>query len=181
MSKFSVYIPFRGRDRSLDYLAGGSIYHQQETTRSDPFVVQAKSLMSLPLREITGITTPSDVGILFDNSLTDVPSGMESYILFPRTSTGSGHSETHYVAGYSVDAGAVSLGKHIYHGDIEITNDGVYIILGKRYYEGQELDADAAAPATNKGRLYFKDNGAGKTQLVVRFPTGAVQVIATEP
>jgi hypothetical protein len=41
--------------------------------------------------------------------------------------------------------------------------------------------SDAAAPAANKGRLYLRDNGAGKTQLVVRFPTGAVQVIATEP
>ena len=49
------------------------------------------------------------------------------------------------------------------------------------YIEGQELSADPAAPATNFGRFYFKDNGSGKTQLVARFPTGAVQVIATEP
>lgn len=48
------------------------------------------------------------------------------------------------------------------------------------YIEGTEI-ADASAPASNKGRLYFRDNGAGKTQLVVRFPTGAIQVIATEP
>lgn len=41
--------------------------------------------------------------------------------------------------------------------------------------------ADPSAPAANKARLYSKDNGGGKTQLVVRFPTGAVQVIATEP
>ena len=41
--------------------------------------------------------------------------------------------------------------------------------------------ADPAAPAANKARLYSKDNGAGKTQIVVRFPTGAVQVLATEP
>lgn len=40
---------------------------------------------------------------------------------------------------------------------------------------------DPAAPASNLGRLYVKDNGGGKTQLCVRFPTGAVQVIATEP
>lgn len=48
------------------------------------------------------------------------------------------------------------------------------------YIEGVEI-ADPSAPATNYGRLYFRDNGAGKTQLVVRFPTGAIQVIATEP
>lgn len=44
-----------------------------------------------------------------------------------------------------------------------------------------ELAADPAAPAANSARLYAKDNGAGKTQLCVRFATGAVQVIATEP
>lgn len=40
---------------------------------------------------------------------------------------------------------------------------------------------DPSAPSTNNARLYVRDNGAGKTQLVVRFPTGAIQVIATEP
>lgn len=48
------------------------------------------------------------------------------------------------------------------------------------FIQGTEI-ADPAAPAANQGRLYFRDNGAGKTQLVVRFPTGAIQVIATEP
>ncbi|HEY6382039.1 MAG TPA: hypothetical protein VIY07_09570, partial [Pseudolabrys sp.] len=41
--------------------------------------------------------------------------------------------------------------------------------------------ADPAAGAANTARFYARDNGAGKTQLVVRFNTGAVQVIATEP
>lgn len=41
--------------------------------------------------------------------------------------------------------------------------------------------ADPAAPPANKGRVYIRDNGAGKSQLCARFPTGAVQVIATEP
>lgn len=40
---------------------------------------------------------------------------------------------------------------------------------------------DPAAPAANTGILYVRDNGSGKTQLVVRFPTGAIQTIATEP
>ena len=48
------------------------------------------------------------------------------------------------------------------------------------YVEGVEI-SDPSAPSSNRGRLYFRDNGAGKTQLVVKFPTGAVQVIATEP
>lgn len=40
---------------------------------------------------------------------------------------------------------------------------------------------DPAAPAANTGILYVRDNGSGKSQLAVRFPSGAVQVIATEP
>lgn len=52
--------------------------------------------------------------------------------------------------------------------------------ISSAFVEGLER-ADPAAPAVNRGRLYFKDNGAGKTQLVVRFNTGIVQVIATEP
>jgi len=37
------------------------------------------------------------------------------------------------------------------------------------------------APAANGAILYAVDNGAGKTQLAVRFNTGAVQILATEP
>ena len=42
---------------------------------------------------------------------------------------------------------------------------------------------EAVAPAAPVGglKLFARDNGTGKTQLCVRFPTGAVQVIATEP
>lgn len=47
--------------------------------------------------------------------------------------------------------------------------------------QGTEKASDPSAPAANTGILYFKDNGAGKTQLCVRFATGAVQVIATQP
>ncbi len=41
--------------------------------------------------------------------------------------------------------------------------------------------ADPSAPAADRALLYCKDNGSGKSQLAVRFATGAVQVIATEP
>jgi hypothetical protein len=47
-------------------------------------------------------------------------------------------------------------------------------------YEMTEV-TDAAAPSTNSARIYVRDNGSGKTQYVVRFATGAVQVLATEP
>ncbi len=38
-----------------------------------------------------------------------------------------------------------------------------------------------AAASANAARLYARDNGAGKTQLVVIFPSGAGQILATEP
>ena len=40
---------------------------------------------------------------------------------------------------------------------------------------------DPAAPAAGGALLYARDNGAGKTQLCVRFALGAIQVLATEP
>lgn len=41
--------------------------------------------------------------------------------------------------------------------------------------------ADPGVAPANGARLYARDNGAGKTQLVVIFSSGAVQVLATEP
>lgn len=41
--------------------------------------------------------------------------------------------------------------------------------------------ANPDAPARDTGRLYARDNGSGKSQLVVRFNTGAIQVVVTEP
>lgn len=52
--------------------------------------------------------------------------------------------------------------------------------LYNQFLYGVEV-ADPAAPSADQGVVYFRDNGAGKTQLCVRFATGAVQVIATEP
>lgn len=44
-----------------------------------------------------------------------------------------------------------------------------------------ENGSDPSAPAADRVVLYARDNGAGKTQLVARFPTGAVQQVAIEP
>jgi len=49
-----------------------------------------------------------------------------------------------------------------------------------QFYELGEIGTPAA-PLANRARLFVKDNGAGKTQLCVRFNTGAVQVIASQP
>jgi hypothetical protein len=47
------------------------------------------------------------------------------------------------------------------------------------YLDIQEMAAPAS-PAVNVARLFVRDNGAGKTELCVIFPTGAVQVIKTQ-
>lgn len=54
-------------------------------------------------------------------------------------------------------------------------------LVAHRYTQYNEASADPAAPAANNAIVYTRDNGAGKTQLCVRFATGAVQVIATQP
>jgi hypothetical protein len=45
----------------------------------------------------------------------------------------------------------------------------------------RETSGNPSNPPANEARLFARDNGTGKTQLCVRFPTGVVQVIATEP
>jgi hypothetical protein len=52
---------------------------------------------------------------------------------------------------------------------------------GKSFVQFREQSTDPAAAPADGARLFAKDNGAGKTQICVRFATGAVQVIATEP
>jgi len=58
------------------------------------------------------------------------------------------------------------------------TNDGP-LRFGD-YIELPEITAPLA-PAVNTGRLFVRDNGSGKSQLAIRFPSGAIQTIATEP
>ena len=53
-------------------------------------------------------------------------------------------------------------------------------ISATSYVEGAE-QAAPAAPAANGYRIFAQDNGAGKTQLMVIFASGAAQQIAIEP
>lgn len=48
------------------------------------------------------------------------------------------------------------------------------------YQEGVEMTAPSA-PSANGYRLFAQDNGAGKTQLMVIFASGAAQQVAIEP
>jgi hypothetical protein len=49
-----------------------------------------------------------------------------------------------------------------------------------KYQEMAEISTPTA-PGANKARLFVRDNGSGKTQLCVRFNTGGVLVIKTQP
>lgn len=61
------------------------------------------------------------------------------------------------------------------------TSAAAQVAVGAKHFEIVELAADPAAPSANRARFFARDNGSGKTQFCVRFPSGAVQVIATEP
>ena len=52
-------------------------------------------------------------------------------------------------------------------------------VLTKKYHELVEIETPSA-PGANHVRLFIRDNGSGKTQLCVRFATGAVKVLATQ-
>lgn len=81
------------------------------------------------------------------------------------------------VAGSVGNKAGIGLGVAV---DTILNREAAGIIGFTSVLEGTEVAAPAA-PAVNKGRLFYQDNGSGKTQLAVRFNTGAVQVIATEP
>lgn len=68
------------------------------------------------------------------------------------------------------------------NGSVSANADAESIVLSNNnYIEMTERAAgDPAAPANTFARLYLRDN-AGKTQLVCRFNTGAIQVVAAEP
>lgn len=57
---------------------------------------------------------------------------------------------------------------------------GVTTLTHSSYIEGTEMAAPAAG-AANTGRIFFQDNGAGKTQLMCIFASGAAQQLAIEP
>lgn len=81
--------------------------------------------------------------------------------------------------GYAGATGVLELSNHFRLGGAVLLGSATG--SGGQYIEGWEQSADPAAPSANAGRLFFKDNGAGKTQLCVRFSSGATQVIATQP
>jgi hypothetical protein len=50
-----------------------------------------------------------------------------------------------------------------------------------RYVEFQEAPAPISAPEQNRARLFVRNGPGGRTQLCVRFHTGVVRVLASQP
>lgn len=63
---------------------------------------------------------------------------------------------------------------------IGTTSPSTRLDIGAGAIEFDEMTAPGAG-AANTARLYAVDNGAGKTELVVIFSSGAAQVLATQP
>lgn len=57
--------------------------------------------------------------------------------------------------------------------------DAGEVWFNKGYLQLTEIEPPAA-PGRKQARLFLADNGKGKTQLCVRFATGAVRVLASE-
>jgi hypothetical protein len=71
---------------------------------------------------------------------------------------------------------------HAIHGTATSGYAGFFVgkVYTSKFHEMQEMTAPAA-PGANKARLFLKASGSGKTQLCVRFSSGAIQVLATQP
>ncbi len=72
-------------------------------------------------------------------------------------------------------SGGLSLGTTAFS-----TDPGAGCFKLDEHIEFREI-SEPAAPSANGARLFVKDTGGGKSQLLVRFASGASQVIATEP
>ena len=71
-------------------------------------------------------------------------------------------------------------GSPIFSGDITLgdtISDTINVVGTLKFAER----SDPPAPSTNQAVLYIRDDTFGKTQLCVRFATGAIQVLATQP
>lgn len=101
----------------------------------------------------------------------------------PANNTGANNIAIGFQAGDAITTGSTNIviGYDI---DVDSATGSNQINIGGVYFHDRLLyteRADPAAPAANQAVVYARDNGSGKTQLCVRFNTGAVQVLATEP
>jgi hypothetical protein len=97
-------------------------------------------------------------------------------------STAVGYSARATINGVALgyNANAEDYGDAVAIGVNARATSSAQVHIGARHVEMIE-QSEPIAPATNGARLFVRDNGSGKTQLCVRFATGATQIISTEP
>jgi hypothetical protein len=150
------------RDSSIDSFVDDTI--QFATSGSARMSITNSTItvtnpIAMSSNDITGITTA-----VFDNS--GIPTSGEVGI---GSTTGDMYFEVPSPDSYFFRISGTT--------EVEIDADGIDIRNG--WLELEERTAPSGL--SNHARLYAKDNGSGKTQLVVIFGSGAEQVIATEP
>lgn len=97
--------------------------------------------------------------------------------------TGNSNTVLGWRAGLGITTGSqnIAIGLAV---DVDSPTASNQINIGNRYYHDRlrfTERTDPSAPAANDFVMYARDNGSGKTQACIRFATGAIQVIATEP
>jgi len=145
--------------------------------------------------------TTGSLNVAFGISAQYQPNGVSANALTTATRCTSVGNETGFgsatqdndvtTIGYraiATGAGATSLGsgahaaftQSVALGMSTVTTAASQVHLGSRHMEMVEITAPAAG-ATNSARIFAEDDGAGKTRLMVRFATGAVQQLAIQP
>ncbi len=79
--------------------------------------------------------------------------------------------------GIRSNAGQFMIGSTL---DVVLSRSAANVLAISGALEGTEMTAPGAG-AVNTGRLYFEDNGSGKTRLMCIFNSGAAQQIAIQP
>lgn len=159
------------------YISGASVAVRRDGTSGPTiFAVGSTGLTSTALlhtRLMPSINQASGTYCVLDINPTETAVGAGPHYLVRGRIGGGGDvfnvDRTGAIAGKSLTLGT---------GDFALGSGNFFLgsslmVLGER--------ADPGAPSANFGYLYCRDNGSGKTQIVARFPTGAVQVLATEP
>jgi hypothetical protein len=103
-------------------------------------------------------------------------SGNDMLVGVQANGTGSTNRQMHFSA--SSFRFFVGSGANIFAWNMDAA--GNFVAQVGAYMGLTEMTAPAA-PATNGVRIFAQDNGAGKTQLMALFATGAAQQIAIEP
>ena len=91
-------------------------------------------------------------------------------------SSSSGWSST-YTCASGTNAG------HAIHGESAAGWAGYFDgrVFMNEYMELHEVSAPVVAPRSNRARLFVRNGPGGRTQLCVRFHTGTVRVLASQP